>query len=208
MLAIILSLPLVIVCRSDANVVFSPKMKAPLQWSSFPSSCRMMSIKDVCVNMILERTSHVAVMIFPKMLYKLYSLSLMRNEGKHDRPVALEELTTQSTVFKFRCHLGLGTFLLLLIQHKAIDSRVYFIIPHPFLYFRSTYSTMFVHFCCSAWNFHVLQNALHHSSIKSLSLVIIATQINLFHHWYDRCECDHFIVVLLEQRIWCDGYFM
>ena len=34
------------------------------------------------VNMVLERTSHVAVKIFPKMLYKFYSLSLMRIEGK------------------------------------------------------------------------------------------------------------------------------
>ena len=48
----------------------------------------------VAVNMVLERTSHVAVKIFPKMLYKFYSLSLMRIEGKHDRPVAVEELTT------------------------------------------------------------------------------------------------------------------
>ena len=46
------------------------------------------------VNMVLERTSHVAVEIFPKMLYKFYSLSLMKIEGKCDRPVALEELTT------------------------------------------------------------------------------------------------------------------
>ena len=46
------------------------------------------------VNMVLERTSHVAVEIFPKMLYKFYSLSLMRIEGNCDRPVALEESTT------------------------------------------------------------------------------------------------------------------
>ena len=46
------------------------------------------------VNMVLERTSHVAVEIFPKMLYKFYSLPLMRIEGKCDRSVALEELTT------------------------------------------------------------------------------------------------------------------
>ena len=46
------------------------------------------------VNMVLERTSHVAVKIFPKMLYKFYSLSLMRIEGKCDRQVALEESTT------------------------------------------------------------------------------------------------------------------
>ena len=46
------------------------------------------------VNMVLERTSHVAVQIVPKLLYKFYALSLMRIEGKCDRPVALEELTT------------------------------------------------------------------------------------------------------------------
>ena len=44
--------------------------------------------------MVVERTSHVAVEIFPKMLYKFYSLSLMKIEGKCDRQVALEESTT------------------------------------------------------------------------------------------------------------------
>ena len=41
------------------------------------------------VNMVLERTLHVAVEIFPKMLYRFYSLSLMGIEGKCDRPVSL-----------------------------------------------------------------------------------------------------------------------
>ena len=50
------------------------------------------------VNMVLERTSHVAVKIFPKMLYKFYSLSLMRIEGKHDRPVVLEKSTTLAAI--------------------------------------------------------------------------------------------------------------
>ena len=42
-------------------------------------------------------TVDIAVNIFPKMLYKFYSLSLMRIEGKCDRPVALEESTTLAT---------------------------------------------------------------------------------------------------------------
>ena len=46
------------------------------------------------VNMVLERTSHVAVKIVPKLLYKFYALSLMRIEGKCDRPVSLEESIT------------------------------------------------------------------------------------------------------------------
>ena len=50
------------------------------------------------VNMVLERTSHVAVEIFPKMLYKFYSLSLMRIEGKYDRPVVLEKSTTLAAI--------------------------------------------------------------------------------------------------------------
>ena len=45
-------------------------------------------------NMVMERTLHVAVKIFLKMLYKFYSLSLMRIEGKCDRPVSLEESIT------------------------------------------------------------------------------------------------------------------
>ena len=46
------------------------------------------------VNMFLERTSNVAVEFFPKMLHKFYSVSLMRMEGKCDRPVSVEESTT------------------------------------------------------------------------------------------------------------------
>ena len=50
------------------------------------------------VNTILERTSHVTVDIFPQMLYKFYSLSLMRIEGKRDRPVVLEKSSTLAAI--------------------------------------------------------------------------------------------------------------
>ena len=45
------------------------------------------------VNMVLKRTSHVAVRIFPKMLFPIFFF-VSRIEGNCDRPVVLEESTT------------------------------------------------------------------------------------------------------------------
>ena len=50
------------------------------------------------VNMVLERTSHVAVKIFPRKLYKFYSLSFMSIGGKRDRPLVLEKSTTLAAI--------------------------------------------------------------------------------------------------------------